>query len=73
MTLAWTAGAGYGTETIFDKYQYRQSTDGGRNYGPWMDGSGTSTSHTLMGLRTGTACTFQVRAVNRHGNAASAR
>ena len=54
-----------------NKYQYRQSTDGGGSWSPdWndIDGSGASTtSYEVTGLTAGTPYTFQVRAVNAVG------
>ena len=52
------------------KHQYRQSTDGGNNYGTWTDipnsgyGEVNATTYTIGSLSDGTEYTFQVRAVN---------
>ena len=52
------------------KHQYRQSTDGGTNYGTWTDipnsayGEINANSYTIESLTAGTDYTFQVRAVN---------
>ena len=60
VTLDWTPVGG-GPVT---KYQYRQSDDGGTNWGAWTDASGTATTHTVTGLTAGTEYTFQVRLVS---------
>ena len=64
VVLDWTDPS----DTDIDKYQYRQSTDGGSNWSPdWEDisGSGASTtSHRLNDLAAGTTFTFQIRAVD---------
>ena len=52
------------------KYQYRQSTDAGANYGTWTDIPNSSytginaSTYTIGSLTDGTEYTFQVRAVN---------
>ena len=64
VVLSWTDPS----DTDIDKYQYRQSTDGGSNWNPdWtdIDSSGASTTtHTIDDLAAGTTYTFQTRAVN---------
>ena len=67
VTLSWTA-FNDGGSTI-TKFEYRQKTSG--SYGSWMDisNSPSTVSHTVTGLTTGTAYTFQVRAMNGVGNA----
>ena len=68
VALSW-AEADSGGSAI-TKWQYRMSS--GNGYGAWMDiaNSGpATTSHTVTGLSNGTTYTFQVRAVNRQGNA----
>ena len=64
VVLSWTDPS----EPAIDKYQYRQSTDGGSNWSPdWEDisGSGASTtSHRFNDLAAGTTFTFQIRAVD---------
>jgi titin len=68
VVLSW-AEADSGGSAI-TKWQYRMSS--GNGYGAWMDiaDSGpATTSHTVTGLDNGTSYTFQVRAVNRQGNA----
>ena len=60
VTLTWTAPV---TTDDITKYQYRQSTDAGANWGAWTDASGLATSHTVTGLTNGTTYTFQLRAV----------
>ena len=67
VTLSWTAFDDGGS--TITKFQYRQKTSG--SYGSWMDisNSPSTVSHTVTGLTTGTAYTFQVRAMNGVGNA----
>ena len=68
VALSWAAGDSGGS--AITKWQYRMSS--GNGYGAWMDiaNSGPdTTSHTVTGLDNGTTYTFQVRAVNRQGNA----
>ena len=67
VTLSWTAFDDGGSTII--KFEYRQKTSG--SYGSWMDisNSPSTVSHTVTGLTTGTAYTFQVRAMNGVGNA----
>ena len=78
VTLTWNTGsAGHlnGAVTAITGYEYRQSTDGGKNWNPdWTDipGSDASTvSHQVTGLRNDTGYTFQVRAVNAVGKGAA--
>ena len=67
VTLSWTAF--YDGGSNITKFEYRQKTSG--SYGGWMDisNSPSTVSHTVTGLTTGTAYTFQVRAMNGVGNA----
>ena len=67
VTLSWTAFDDGGS--TITKFEYRQKTSG--SYGSWMDisNSPSTVSHTVTGLTTGTAYTFQVRAMNGVGNA----
>ncbi len=67
VTLSWTAF--YDGGSNITKFEYRQKTSG--SYGSWMDisNSPSTVSHTVTGLTTGTAYTFQVRAMNGVGNA----
>ena len=66
----WDVALSWGdpSDTDIDKYQYRQSTDGGSNWNPdWEDipSSGADTvSHRLNGLTASTTYTFQIRAVD---------
>ncbi len=74
--LTWDAidATGSNTNVLNDvqitKHQYRQSTDGGANYGTWADipnsayGEANAAGYTIRGLIDGTEYTFQVRAVN---------
>ena len=66
VTLSWSAPIG-----VVDKYQFRQSADGGTNWTTWSDGPGTLTSHTVTGLTNNTPYTFEVRAVNSVGDGAA--
>ena len=66
--LSWTAPHEGGSPIT--KYQYRQKNGGA--YGGWknISGSGPATdSFTVPDLRVGVSYTFQVRAVNSHGEA----
>ena len=68
-TLSWTVPH-FGGSPI-TKFQYRQKKGGGA-YGNWKNitGSGPTTdSFTVPDLRVGDRYTFQVRAVNSHGEA----
>ncbi len=67
VTLSWTAFDDGGS--TITKFEYRQKTSG--SYGSWMyiSNSPSTVSHTVTGLTTGTAYTFQVRAMNGVGNA----
>ena len=68
VVLSWAQGTSGGS--AITKWQYRMSS--GNGYGAWMDiaDSGPdTTSHTVTGLDNGSSYTFQVRAVNRQGNA----
>ncbi len=65
-TLAWTLAP----HNEITKWQYRQKTTGA--WGSWQDIAGGATrSHTVTGLTTGTAYTFQVRAVYGITNSAA--
>ena len=66
VVLSWEAPAANGA--VVEKYQYRESTDGGTNYGAWTDipGGTDARGHDLM-KTNGTAYTYQVRASNRAG------
>ncbi|WP_419848258.1 fibronectin type III domain-containing protein [Candidatus Poriferisocius sp.] len=69
VVLSWAPGTSGGS--AITKWQYRQS-ESGEGYGPWTDiaDSGPETSsHTVTGLSNGISYTFEVRAVNRQGNA----
>ena len=64
VTLSWTAAPG---STVIDKYQYRQSVDGGTTYGDWTEidpSSGTTVSHPLTGVTAGTVYVFKLRGVD---------
>ena len=69
--LTWTNP----NDATIAKYQYRQSADGGSSWSPdWKDISGsgaTTVAHTVTGLASNTAYTFQIRAANvaSHGAA----
>ena len=72
VTLEWTAPISNGGSTITG-YQYRQSTDGGDNWGSWTDitdSDDSTTEHTVESLTNGDTYTFQVRAENSEGKGA---
>ena len=78
VNLTWNTGSAgklNGSSTAITGYEYRQSTDGGKNWNPdWTDipGSDASTvSHQVTGLLNDTEYTFQVRAVNAVGKGAA--
>ena len=58
-------------------YQYRQSDNSGDTWGPdWGDvpgSSATTTVYSVEGLTNAVVFTFQLRAVNAHGNGATAQ
>ena len=58
VTLAWTNP----NDFAITHYDYRQSTDGGENWGGWQNLITGSNSHTVTGLSNGTTYSFQVRA-----------
>ena len=64
IVLSWTDPS----DTDIDKYQYRQSTDGGSNWNPdWTDipsSGATTTSHKFDDVTASTTYTFQIRAVD---------
>ena len=64
IVLSWTDPS----DTNINKYQYRQSTDGGSNWDPdWTDIGSTdasTTTHKIDDLAAGTTYTFQIRAVD---------
>ena len=64
VVLSWTDPS----DTAIDKYQYRQSTDGGTNWNPdWTDiafSDSFSTAHSIIDVAASTTYTFQVRAVD---------
>lgn len=76
ITLTWDAfdTTSSNTNLLNDanitKHQFRQSTDGGANYGTWTDIPSSAftevnaTTYTVGSLTDGTQYTFQVRAVN---------
>ena len=68
VTLAWeTPGDGGSAIT---GYEYRQSTDGGANFGAWtsIPNSASLNSYTVRtNIANGTTYTFEVRAVNALG------
>ena len=72
VALSWTAPAKNGGSAI-TKHQYRQSPDGGTNWGAWTDipmsaaEEANATGYTVTGLTNGSTYTFQVRAVNAAG------
>ena len=65
--LSWDAPAANGAAV--EKYRYRQSTDGGTNYGAWTDipGGTDARAHTVASLTGGIAYTYQMQAHNRAG------
>ena len=80
VTLTWDAvdeslaNTNVANDVQITKHRYRQSTDGGANYGTWTDipnsahGGVNANSYTIGSLTDGTEYTFQVRAVNSFGN-----
>ena len=66
VTLNWTGPSA----TTITNYEYRQSTDGGSNWGAWTDTGSTDATKALTGLTNGTPYTFEVRVVNLGGNSA---
>ena len=71
VVLTWTAPATNGAAV--EKYRYRESTDGGTNYGSWTDipdSDADTTSYRVMGRTNGSAYTYQVQAFNRSGGGA---
>ena len=71
VVLTWTAPAANGAAV--EKYRYRESTDGGTNYGSWTDipdSDADTTAYRVMGRTNGTAYTYQVQAFNRSGGGA---
>ena len=71
--LTWKAPANNGGATITD-YKYRYRATENTRWSPSAEGVplGQTTSHTVKNLTNGTAYTFEVWAVNRAGNGASA-
>ena len=71
VTLSWSNP----NDASITRYQYRQSTDSGRNWSPdWTNianSDSSTTSYTVTSLTNGTKYTFEVRAVNATGNGAS--
>ena len=63
VTLFWKAAPG---STVIDKYQYRQSVDGGTTYGEWTNviNSGTTAELPLTGVTVGTIYVFKLRGVD---------
>ena len=71
VVLRWAAPAANGAAV--QKYRYRESTDGGTNYGSWTDipdSDADTTSYRRTGLTNGNAYTYQVQAYNRFGGGA---
>ena len=76
VTLTWDAvdatssNTNYLNDVQITKHQFRQSTNGGINYGTWTDipnsayGEVNANTYTIGSLMDGTEYTFQVRAVN---------
>ena len=65
VTLTWT-GFSDAADTIIDKYQYRQSVDGG-GYTAWADipsSLATTKAHTFNGVTAGTVYVFKLRGVD---------
>ena len=64
IVLSWTDPS----DTDIDKYQYRQSTDGGGNWNPdWTDidpSDASTVRHRINGVTASTTYTFQIRAVD---------
>ena len=73
VTLSWSNP----NDASITRYQYRQSTDSGRNWSPdWTNianSDSSTTSYTVTSLTNGTKYTFEMRAVNATGNGASVR
>jgi predicted phage tail protein len=73
VSLTWTAPTSNGGSTITD-YVVEQSSDGGRSWTTFSDGTSATTAATVMGLTNGKGYVFRVSAVNAVGTGpASAR
>ena len=72
--LTWDAPLSHGGATITG-YQYRRKLQEGGSWTEWSKVSEGSSvrSRTVSGLSSSTSYTFQVRAVNKFGNGASAQ
>ena len=66
VTLSWDNP----NDDTITNYDYRQSDDGGSNWGGWNNFVPTTSSHTVTGLSNGTTYSFQVRANNLIGGGA---
>ena len=75
VTLRWTAGDA--RTARLTGHEYRQSADGGTNWGSWTAIPGrlgldsTPGSYTVTGLTNGTTYSFELRAVSAVGKGAS--
>ena len=68
VTLTWPAAP---VSTVIDKYQYRQSVNGGSTYGNWTDidsSSGATIKHRFEGVTAGTVYVFKLRGVDTGPN-----
>ena len=66
VALSWTDPS----ESTIERFQYRQSTDGGNTWSPWsdIDGSGAATTtHTAEDIDLRVVHTFEVRGVKEDG------
>ena len=73
VTLNWTKSSSEATTLTGWQYRYKPKSGTESGYTDWttVSGGASATTHTLTNMTNGTVYTFQVRAVNATGNAAS--
>ena len=73
VTLNWTKSSSEATTLTGWQYRYKPKSSTESGYTGWTaaPGGASATTHTLTNMTNGTVYTFQVRAVNATGNAAS--
>ena len=73
VTLNWTKSGSEATTLTGWQYRYKPKSGTESGYTDWktVSGGASATTHTLTNMTNGTVYTFQVRAVNATGNAAS--